>query len=634
MPPRFTPLLIAVTSALLGSSSGASAQALLFSEVSQAAGLDRVHSDPGYLMGSGGAFFDKDEDGDLDVLLTGSDGSPWLFENTAGTFQDVTAGSGFVPGSISDHQMAVTCADVENDGDTDVFLSAWGSSRLFINTLGAAALTPFKDATAASGIDLDAFSTGAAFGDYDNDGFLDLYVGNYIRKLQFPLHKPFGNRLFHNLGDGTFEDVTAQTGVAGRGSTLAVTFTDVDVDGDLDIWVGNDFGEWIQPNELFVNGGPAPGPGAWKFDDRALATGTDQAIYCMGITVGDIDHDLDLDAYVTNLGRNVLLRNDGSKFVDFTTEAGVEVARDPSQPQLMATSWGCGFFDFDDDTWVDLYVSNGHIPAAGFIANGQTTPNRVFRNRGTGDGTFDDVSAAAGVENTFLGRGAAFGDFDQDGDVDILQTNVSDKTALLYRNDAPNTNHSLRVLPLGRRVARTAIGTRVTARFPGFAFVQESNPNMSFESSSDPAVHIGAGTHATIPHLGLNWLSGVSQDLYGVETGGTLALLEPLLTLDGDVDGPATGKVAQGWAGEVALTNHDVNARRATVSVRFLCGAFESAGPSWTADAAPGVVVRVPLSLTFPDPGPNGGPTMSVVVRVEDDDGGRDEARADVTLLP
>ncbi len=632
------PLRVAALALLVASlfADPAPAQPISFTDVTAAAGLGKIHVDPGIRMGSGGAFLDRDGDGDLDVLMTGGLGSPWLFDNVGGgQFQDVTAASGLVPGASGDFEMGVTCADVENDGDTDVFLAAWGRSRLFVNVHGeGVGPAGFVDATAASGISLDVFSTAAAFGDYDQDGFLDLYVGNYIEHLQFPFHVPERNVLLRNRGDGSFEDVTRRTGVEGSGTTLAVTFTDIDEDGDLDLFVGNDFGSWVASNELFVNDGPLGATGFWNFSERAAAAGTDQSIYSMGIAAGDIDHDLDLDYYVTNLGKNVLLRNDGAAFVDVTTAAGVEGARDQAQPNLFATSWSCGFHDFDRDTWPDLYVSNGHIPAASFLQNGKATPNLLYRNRGLGDGTFEDVSFAAGVAHPGKGRGAAFGDYDGDGDVDILQTNVDGPAGVLFRNDSPNAHHSLRVLPIGRRVPRTAVGTRVTAWFPGFGLVREANPNYGFESSSDPAVSIGTGTDGTIPLLHVRWLSGVEQHLFAVGAAGTLELLEPLLLLDGTLQGPPTASRGGTWSATFSLRNVDSRPHEAVLSARFHSGTQEWAGPTWRRPVAADSTVAESVVLPLPDPGPDAPRWVFVRVAVEDSAGGRDEALGVVTIAP
>lgn len=508
----------------------AGAQPIVFKNETHNAGLTKPHFDPKSMMGSGCAFVDINLDGAQDILLTGSKLGPSTFRNQGnGSFLDVTSSAGFYQVGPTDDGMSLTVGDYDNDGDPDLFHGTWGPNQLFRNDTPS----PFKLVTSQAGISsAKAFTTAAAFGDYDNDGFLDLYVGNYIKQFHFPDHVPEPNVLYRNKGDGTFQDVTIDTGTAGAGTTLAVSFSDYDDDGDVDLWVGNDFGAWVEKNQLYRNDGKGLVGSQWKFTEVGGALGADPAIYCMGIAAGDIDRDLDLDYYFTNLGRNVLLRNDGPQgFADITTAAGVEGTHDPYLAPLFATSWGEGFHDFDRDGHIDLFVSNGYIPAASFILNSETTPNFLYRNRGDGTGAFDNVSSAAGVEDPKIGRGMAFADYDNDGDIDVLQGTVN-AVPVLFRNDSVNNHHWLRVRPVGRQSNRDGIGTRVTARFADYGLLREANRGYSFEASSDPAVMFGLADEVLVPRLQLRWPSGIHQLLLRVPADQSLDVIEPRVTID------------------------------------------------------------------------------------------------------
>ncbi len=610
-----------------------------FDDATREAGLLRVGVDPGFLMGAGGAFVDIDEDGYEDVVVNGPKFSPWVYESRGdGTFVDATARSGIAPNLGTTRGMGVHGADYDNDGDTDLFIANWGPSKLYRNNAygggGAGPKKRFADATSAAGVFINRFTTGAAWGDYDNDGFLDLYVGNYIKVLNFPNHTPWDNNLFHNRGDGRFTDVTNGCRVGAGGTTLAVSFSDVDEDGDMDLWVGNDFGRFVQPNQLFRNDGGTD-PAAWGFVDVAAAAGSNLAIYCMGIAAGDIDRDLDLDYYFTNLGKNGLLRNDGpNQLTDVTDAAGVGAEFDPYQAPLFATSWGCGFHDFDRDGWVDLYVSNGHIPAADFIANSVNTPNSLFRNLGTGAGTFVDVSAPAGVEDGGIGRGVAFADFDKDGDVDVLQVNANGPVVRLFRNESRNERRWLRVLPQGRRVARDAIGTRVTAHLDAFSLVREANPSYSFESTSDPAVMFGLGDENEVRHLHVRWLSGVTQDLYHVGVDRSITLEEPLLILDRGGPFSTKGTVGIPYTASLRLTNVDRNRHHARLTFECRSGDFLFREELDTFDVPPRHAMDVVETFTIPNPGPGGASTMELTWTVEDEVGAVESFQKVIMLVP
>ena len=354
---------------------------IAFTDVTTAVGIDWVQVDRRFRMGAGGAFLDYDGDGWQDVLLSGGDSTPTLYRNLNGTSFQRVENAAF-PRSLGQSYMCVTVGDIDNDGDPDVFFGRFGPNLLFRNDGGGV----FTDITTPSlrGA-VSEWTTTAAFGDYDNDANLDLYIGNYVMRPSFyPMHRPTPNELHRGNGDGTFADVTTPT-VAGAGTALATAWTDFDADGDVDIFLGNDFGAFVEPNQVYRNDGPSALGTERGFSSVSQQLSADIGVFCMGIAIGDIDRDLDFDYYFTNLGRNVLLRNDGSAFADITTATRTELTFDlnTSSPVLFATSWGTGFHDFDNDGWLDLYVSNGHIPSAPEIdnADGPRTPCFAMTDR-------------------------------------------------------------------------------------------------------------------------------------------------------------------------------------------------------------------------------------------------------------
>ncbi len=500
-----------------------------FTDVTTAAGIDWQQQDFGDLVGAGGAFLDYDGDGWQDIFILGGVDSPILYRNQGdGSFVDVTTDAGLdLPPIPVNEWMAVAIGDYDNDGDPDMFICMHGPDALMRNNGNGT----FSDVTPGFLIG-SAWSTAPVFHDYDGDGWLDLYVGKYVAGLNFPNHIPLPNALYRNNQDGTFSDVTELCEVAGAGTTLAVYWTDVDMDGDPDLLVGNDFGEFIEPNLLYRNNGRAGEiPGDIEFDEVSAAQGARIPIYCMGIAAADIDHDQDFDYYFTNLGRNVLLRNDMSAgFKDVSAATGTELTHDPDSgaPPLFATHWGTGFRDFDLDGWDDLYVSAGYIPAASFINNGVFTANSLLMHEGRSL-TFRDVSASSGIADRGMGRGAAFADYDNDGDVDILQLNMNGP-ALLFRNDSVNTGNWLKLHPRGTASNREGIGAKIFVDCSTDRLMREVNRGGSFVSSSELAVIFGLGADTVIERLRVEWPSGIANQLHYLPVNCSMPLVEPKVT--------------------------------------------------------------------------------------------------------
>ncbi|MSO24150.1 MAG: CRTAC1 family protein, partial [Acidobacteria bacterium] len=440
------------------------------------------------------------------------------------TFSDVTEQAHLGDTAWSS---GVAVGDYNNDGYLDLYLTNFGPNKLYRNNGDGT----FSEVGEAAGVadphwSFPKWSMGAAFGDYDNDGYLDLYVTNFAKfNYQKELPSPNANSpckmkaipiacppdrydgeqdlLYHNNGNGTFTDVSESAGIVRKdpGRGFSVIFSDLDNDGDQDIYVANDSG----PNFYYVNNGHG------KFVDASFASGTAVDEFgnsqgSMGLTVGDFNNDQLLDIFVTNFidQRNTIYQNQGSNlFLDVTTTVGVGMTG------FAYSGWGTKFFDFDNDRWLDLFFVNGHTMEQleqHFPTDTFAEPNYLMRNFLGKE--FVDISEKAGIRKIPIrvGRGAAFGDFDNDGDIDVLITNKNDFPQLL-RNDGGNTNHWLVLRAEGVKSNRSGIGARVTVTAGGMRQVFEVRGSDSYLSSNDLRVHIGLGAEETAD-IEIRWPSG------------------------------------------------------------------------------------------------------------------------------
>jgi hypothetical protein len=484
--------------------------------------------------GGAATFLDHDGDGDLDLyVINGSDLRPALqgpkprnalYRNDGAAFVDVAAAAG-----VADTGWGMGCvaADYDNDGAVDLLVTNFGPDVLFRNRGDGTFLTATDDA----GIADARWNTGAAFGDYDLDGDLDLYVVSYIdfdqdyrpqdgqpnvwRGVEV-MYGPQGlpgepDVLYRNEGDGRFVDVTTAARVVdeGRYNGFAALFTDFDDDGDPDLFVADD----STPNMLYRN----EGDGTFREIGRSagVAYSSDGVAQAgMGADAGDFDGDGDLDIVVTNFADdyNTLYRNDGQGFfTDATLTTG-----DLYRASFPFVSWGVGFLDYDNDADLDLFVANGHVypqvDAAGIGSYRQ--PNQVFRNDG---GQYLDVSRdlGAGLRIEAVSRGASFGDYDRDGDIDVAIVNIDSRPTLL-RNDGGNRGHWLQVELEGDRSNRDGIGSRVWVEAAGKVQVGEVRAGGSFLSGSDLRLHFGLGAATRVARVVVRWPSGVRDTLRDV----------------------------------------------------------------------------------------------------------------------
>jgi len=539
-----------------GKTQGERASSPIFDELADKAGLKFRHYNGSTgklflpeIMGAGAALFDFDNDGDLDVFLV--QGSvlalednprrtlfPWrelgephgvLFRNDLVVskdgsqrlqFTDVTERSGI---RANGYGMGAIVGDVNNDGWPDLYLCDLGPNHLYLNNGNGT----FTDVTEKAGADDRRWSTSAAFVDYDRDGWLDLMVVNYadfnaansptcysettVRDYCGPRSfRAVGNRLLHNKGDGTFEDVTSSAGVSHEfGHALGVVTADFNRDGWMDIYVANDG----DPNQLWINQKNG------TFKNEALLAGVavnrdGQAEAGMGVDAGDFNGDGAEDIFVTHLmdETNTLYFNLGNAaFEDRTREAGLGL------PGSRLTGFGTLFFDYDNDGRLDLLVVNGAVRLLQELAQrgdpyplGQ--PNQLFHNDGAGK--FVEVSEQAGEAFRLpeVSRGASFGDVDNDGDTDVLVTN-NNGTARLFLNRIGNRNHWLGLRFLGKRISRDMLGASVEVVVtPKQVLWRRARTDGSYCSSQDPRVLVGIGSAERVEAVRVHWPDGSVEE--------------------------------------------------------------------------------------------------------------------------
>ncbi|MEM9056493.1 MAG: CRTAC1 family protein [Pseudomonadota bacterium] len=525
------------------------APAVLFEDVAEATGLAFVHdadATPEHnfpeINGAGGALVDYDNDGDLDVYLiqggpldgSGTSGNR-LFRNAlvpsgALRFEDVSSDSG---ADDTGYGMGVATGDYDNDGDADLYLANFGANVLLRNDGDR-----FTDVTAASGTGDTRWSASASFADYDHDGDLDLFVANYIawsadknvvcensageRDYCSPSnYEAVSDSLFRNDGDGVFTDVSQAAGIAAAaGNGLGVAAADFNGDGLTDFFVAND----QQANHLWLNTGDG------RFEEAGLASGSaynaaGAAEASMGVTAGDYDGDGDDDLFMTHLNAqsNTLYANDGQAFFEDVTDSANLAAS-----SMRFTGFGSAWFDYDNDGSLDLFVANGAVMVLpgrrGQSAFPYEQENQLYRN--LGNGRFEDISKGAGpaLALSEVSRGAAFGDVDNDGDVDILVTNNSGPVRLL-RNDTGRANRWLRLRLVGAESARDAQGAKVALRFEdGSVRWGRAHSDGSYASASDVRVHFGLGQATAVSAVMVVWPVGAAETWAAPTSGATTTL--------------------------------------------------------------------------------------------------------------
>ena len=498
------------------------------------------------VVGCGVAFIDYDNDGWMDLfVLSGTrlDGNPpgttnRLYKNNRdGTFTDVTEKAGLVRAGWAS---SVTVGDYDNDGYDDLFITYYGRNVLYHNNGNGT----FTDITEKAGLSqaVIRYGSGCTWVDYDRDGRLDLFVANYLNTTLEKLPRPGENadctwkgvpvncgprglptgsvQLFHNNGDGTFSDVSRASGVLAASGSYPMTTVaaDFDNDGWPDIYVACD----STPSWLFRN----QHDGTFREEalERGVALSEDGLEQAgMGIAIGDYDLNGNIDIFKTNFAddTDVLYRNDGKgNFDDVTIRSGIGV-------ETRYVGWGTGMVDLDNDGAPDLFVATGSVypevekkvPTYPF-----QTPRLVFRN--LGEGRFEELieEAGSGVSAAHASRGCAFGDFDNDGDMDVLIMNMNEPPSLL-RNDVSSGHHWLKVLLIGVQTNRSAIGARVVARYGKRQQVQEVLAQSSFYSVNDRRLHFGLGAE-TSADLTIRWTNGKTEAIPNVAADQLVVIRE------------------------------------------------------------------------------------------------------------
>jgi hypothetical protein len=541
--------LAAVVLAVSGGSFAAQEPTPAFVEVTTSAGIDFRHENGSSpekhlpeTMGGGGVFFDYDNDGWLDIFLVNGgsfvdeavakSASHRLYRNNGdGTFTDRSAKSGIRPSGFG---MGACSADYDRDGRVDLYVTSAGPNRLYRN----AGEGVFVDVTGHSGTGSDLWSTSCAFADIDNDGDADLYVVNYvdhsvnnnkvcvhggdIRVYCHPnVYNGVSDILFRNNGDGTFTDITRESGIYNPGGKgLGVVFGDYDRDGWIDIYVAND----SVPNFMFRNNGNG------TFKEVAILLGvavspTGEPLAGMGTDMGDINGDGFADIIVTNLASQThsLYQNlGGDAFMDATFQSGV------GRATLPFVGFGAVFADYDNDGDLDIAIANGDvIDNVAMLRDDQTYPQHKLLLQNSGSGKFVDVSrqSGSGFALEKVGRALASGDYDNDGDLDLLVVNAG-QTADLLRNDAGKAQNSILVRLIGTTANRDGIGAELTLTVDGRKLVRHIKAGSSYLAQNDLRVHFGMGGVAAAERLEVRWPGGKMDVVDNVEANRILTVRE------------------------------------------------------------------------------------------------------------
>src|SRR5262245_529673 len=518
---------------------------IYFEDVTERSGLkiERVTSaEKRYLietMGGGVAFLDYDRDGWLDVYLTNTP-SVQLFKlgksdrlpanrlyrnNRDGTFTDSSEKAGV---AFRGWSFGVSVADYNNDGFPDIYLTNFGPNTLYRNNRDGT----FTDVTKQAGVGDARWSSSSGWTDYDRDGDLDLFVANYVEydlsqlpefgRGRYCLYKSLevlcgprgmkgaGDSLYQNNGDGTFTDVSLKAGVGDEGGRygLGVAWGDFDEDGDQDLFVAND----TQANYLYLNQGDGSFREAGLLSGAALdANGKARA--GMGVAVGDYDRDGRLDIGVTNFSEEAyaLFRNQGAgNFTDAASTAGI------SKVSLAYLGWGMFFGDFDNDGWSDLFAANGHVyPQVDRLGAGASYRQRCLVFRNSGRASFVDVTAeaGAGVNTPRSHRGAALGDYDNDGDMDVLMMDLDGGPTLLENRSQPSGAY-LRV--------KAPVGSRITVEAAGMKQVDETRASGSYQSASEQSAHFGLGAASIVEKVTVRLTNGKSRTSTNVKVNQSI----------------------------------------------------------------------------------------------------------------
>ncbi|MDF1694668.1 MAG: FG-GAP-like repeat-containing protein [Saprospiraceae bacterium] len=511
---------------------------VVFQEVSSLNGLDFDFVES-LKMGGGAASFDFDNDGDEDIYVVGGMSSDGLFQNDgAGNFTNISAITKIQEVTSNIMTTSVVTGDINNDGYREIFVGTIGTSNSLFDNLQPNLLLQYNPATglysniAQSALLEDAsFCMGAHFFDSNQDGYLDLYISNYVKEPSLIVegstvvgfdHICHPNKLFINTGNGTFIDRSSFFNLEQIGCTLAATSSDLDGDNDPDLIVANDFGKWITPNQLFQNeGASAP------FNNISESSNTNAKMYGMGIGVGDFDEDLDMDFYVTNIGENFFFMNEGDMlFSNIAPDLGIQNSTTPNG--YNTTGWGAILEDFNNDSYIDIFVSNGYVYSAVDIDDEEQMDELYL---GSSDLTFDPIGAASGITNLAPSRGALYGDWNKDGLLDIITIINEDLFGTGQNSIAYYENQSQQFNWVGFKLKGItsnfdAYGAKAYLHAADRTFLRELRGGDSHASQNSSLLHFGLHTIDQIDSLVVIWPSGMQNTYTELEINQYHSLTE------------------------------------------------------------------------------------------------------------
>lgn len=488
-----------------------------YEEVAKEIGIGKHQILDSREMSGGVVAFDFNNDGWEDIFVVGGAGNPCgLYQNMKnGKFQNIYASSGIYIEAL-EHTVGAAAADLDNDGDKDLIVTTNERANTYIfENIGNG---KFLNITKSTGIEGNVWNTAVSFIDFDLDGDLDIYLSSYIGSNGGCDR----NFFYENLGNMKFKEIGIELGVDDIGCSLASTFSDYDGDGDFDLLVANDFGKTVSSNRLFENLYPEK-----KFKDATETSGFNSRIFGMGIEGGDFDEDGDMDYYTTNIGENHFFVNNGNKTM---TEKGVQYGIDNKHKagtDSLATSWGIAWYDYDNDSHLDLFVSNGNVILTDSLMS-FTDPNLLFHN--DGQGNFTEVGEAEGIADTKKGRGIALVDFDNDGDMDIVQTVATtgygsqsetddDRVHFFKNNASENGNNWIQFHLVGNSDNRDAIGSKVAIFFDGRKLIAEtSSGGSSYMSMKTSIIHFGLGAKTSIDRVEVTFPNGEKAIKYNLKS--------------------------------------------------------------------------------------------------------------------
>ncbi len=496
--------------------------------VNTAAGISFTHTGVGATdgiayYGTSAVWFDYDRDNDQDLFLTTRSGPNVLYENQGnGTFTDVSAA---VQLNVSGDAGGASAADYDNDGWLDLYVTYADTCDVLYKNMGG---LYFQDVTRAAELDTTEIyrGTSASWGDYDGDGYLDFDISNHIQLGHAGIWIYFSQQddmMYHNDGDGTFTEVSHLLGPHLKGAGYIAGWTDYDNDGDADILLINDClvgsgAGLIEPTKLFRNDG-GTNPLTWNFTEVSALVGANHCQNGMGLAVGDYNRDGWLDYYYTNIGRCMMLKNNHGTFTDVadSTLTGSQVST--------IYTWGTSFLDFDLDGWLDIYVAAGALDVPPF-----SQPDYFFRHNGPSL-TFTNIASALGLADPRMSRTGVTSDYDKDGDLDLFVVSYDD-TCTLYRNDFSTGRHYLIVDLEGVASNRDGIGSRLKVTTPdGVSQYFETRSGSNLGGGDDLGAHFGLDTNTVVSEIEIKWPSGIVQRLTNTPADQRILATEPVPVL-------------------------------------------------------------------------------------------------------